>query len=72
VKKLFSPYFSNVIGTGISANFDSCAFVSAHQALADAFMAMGNKEIARKYYERSLDLNPQNEYVQDRLENLEP
>jgi predicted alpha/beta superfamily hydrolase len=44
----------------------------AHQALADAYMAMGNEEMARKYYERSLDLNPQNEYVQDRLENLEP
>ncbi|MBZ9628119.1 hypothetical protein LB450_08415 [Psychroflexus sp. CAK1W] len=44
----------------------------AHQALADTHLKIGNKEMARKHYERSLVLNPQNEHAQDHLEALKP
>ena len=44
----------------------------AHHALGDAYGAMGNKEMAIKHYRHSLTLNPDNEKVKNRLEELQP
>lgn len=56
-----------VLVTNIKAHPDS---YHAHQSLADAYAAMGNKKLAMEHYQRSLELNPENERVKDQLQAL--
>lgn len=39
-------------------------------SLAEAYMLMGNKELAVKYYKKSLDLNPENNNAVEQLKKL--
>ena len=39
-------------------------------SLAEMYMRLGNKEMAAKYYERSLDLNPENNNAREQLKTL--
>jgi hypothetical protein len=43
---------------------------NTYDSLAEAYMADGNKELAIQYYEKSLELNPENGNAVDLLEKL--
>jgi Tfp pilus assembly protein PilF len=43
---------------------------NVHDSLAEAYIADGHKELANKSYERSLEINPDNENAKMMLERL--
>jgi 3-oxoadipate enol-lactonase len=43
---------------------------NTYDSLAEAYLADGNKELAILYYEKSLELNPENSNAVDQLKNL--
>ena len=43
---------------------------AAYESLAGAYEDAGDKDLAIKNYERSLEINPQNDHVRDRLKRL--
>jgi tetratricopeptide (TPR) repeat protein len=44
---------------------------NAYDSLAEAYMASGNKELAIKFYEKSVQLNPNNQSGIEALKRLE-
>ena len=44
---------------------------NAYDSLAEAYLVNGNKELAIKNYERSLELNPANSNAVEMLKNLD-
>lgn len=47
-----------------------CKFHMAYDSLGEAFMKTGEKDLAIKNYEKSLELNPNNDNAKKMLENL--
>jgi tetratricopeptide (TPR) repeat protein len=45
---------------------------NAWDSLADGYQNKGDKESAIKYYEKSLELNPQNKNAAEQLKKLKP
>jgi tetratricopeptide (TPR) repeat protein len=43
---------------------------NTYDSLAEGYLADGNKELAILYYEKSLELNPENDNAVNQLKNL--
>jgi len=44
---------------------------NTYDSLAEAYMKLGNKELAVRFYKKSLELNPQNDNAREKLKSLE-
>lgn len=53
-----------------TADFPDSA--NAWDSLAEAYLTKGEKELAIKYYEKSLELNPKNDGAIEQLKKLKP
>ena len=63
IKQAMDIFELNVYAFPQSAN--------AFDSFAEAYMENGDKELAMKYYKKSLELNPENENAKDMLKKLE-
>jgi len=67
----------NDMGYGLLGNSDTNTAIeqfpdsgNAWDSLAEAYMKSGDKKLAEKYYEKSLELNPQNQNAKDMLKKI--